>query len=293
MKKILLIAILIVAFFCPKAEALFIQIDNIDSASITAVALSFDREPYGDNPNIGFDFQIRSTRVGIDYTNIYFPTFDEAHPLLSGQSLNTYLIPELTGVNFKVTDIALGGYNMGSAGSGGFGGPIIPDITGIDFISTSPSVPLSARFIFLSGGERAADTLITPVYGAAYTNPTIALPNSNPNTEEMFLKNILGLVYNDPSINYLGKLFENYEQNSLEEEITFPWLYAVVKSDGPNDGWYAYQSNGDGYLNVGPFDYDISHVSFFGSQKVPEPTTMLLLGLGLIGLAGIRRKLKK
>jgi len=49
--------------------------------------------------------------------------------------------------------------------------------------------------------------------------------------------------------------------------------------------------------NIGqPYNTDFQcfdHVAMKTADPVPEPTTMLLFGTGLIGLAGIRRKKKK
>lgn len=156
---------------------------------------------------------------------------------------------------------------------------------------------LIAMFLVLAIVPVMADTLIVPVDDSIYENPQGILPNSNPDTEELFLETILGLTYNDPSVDFIHKE-ENYFATEEFKSLTnydpgFAWLYAVVKVDGKNDGWYAYQNDGINGLSVptvGQYRYGISHVSFFGSTPVPEPATLILLGLGLLGIAGIRRK---
>jgi hypothetical protein len=82
-------------------------------------------------------------------------------------------------------------------------------------------------------------------------------------------------------------------------------LYVLVKDGNANPAWYLFELNATGAPSWdGKADLDfsgfwlgttgsISHVALYGDSNgttlVPEPLTLLLLGFGLVGLAGARR----
>lgn len=144
-----------------------------------------------------------------------------------------------------------------------------------------------------------------PYWDVFATNPD-HLTNSGADAQRTWLE--VGLLQGADSGDLVATFDWTDGPKALDEfdPGVVDWDYAIVKTGlGQTLGgesWYAYLNDyGNDLLNVPPqpdgwleFPNGVSHVSFYGGNPVPEPTTMLLLGAGLVGLAGFgRKKFKK
>ena len=104
----------------------------------------------------------------------------------------------------------------------------------------------------------------------------------------VWLKALLGQTpeYNDP--NKTPSLIAQMQWSADDKQVTinpgFQWQYAVVKF---GNLFIALENDNNFILTTPKFQRGVSNIRFYG---VSEPSTMLLLGFGLIGLAAFGRK---
>ena len=142
--------------------------------------------------------------------------------------------------------------------------------------SVVDNAPPASDIIALNSGG-----IVSITFSQAVLDPLLALVSWNGNTVDFgvpieILSFGAGFFGNGtPQLNLDGDGF--FGSGEVHGVIRLPGTYSSITFSHTNENWHGFTV---GVLGVGE-----------PSQTVPEPSTMLLLGLGLLAAAGMRRKL--
>lgn len=141
-------------------------------------------------------------------------------------------------------------------------------------VSNNDSQPVTFSMIDLGWGI-SSDSVLYTQSGVANFNQIIIQPNSS----------YVGTLIYGAGASYVGS---GLSPSALGDFSRIIFVQLEFSVNGVVD-YFDFESAGNSYL----WRHDVtSQISNGGTAPVPEPTTALLFGTGLIGLAGISRKKK-